>query len=162
GEFVSYQFPNRWEFAIAHLATIRAGAISNPIMPIYGKREIRFMLERTRSRVCLGLTSYKRYQPGKTLMEIKAELGTLEHLLLIDDAVPASSLEQQLGEVAIDDSSLQLLDARMPGPDDNEMILFSSGTTGEPKGVLHSFNSAWRATSNSFDVMGMSEEDVVL
>src|SRR5690606_25938069 len=123
GEFVSYQFPNRWEFAIAHLATIRAGAISNPIMPIYGKREIRFMLERTRSRVCLGLTSYKRYQPGKTLMEIKAELGTLEHLLLIDDAVPASSLEQQLGEVAIDDSSLQLLDGRMPGPDDNEMIL---------------------------------------
>src|SRR5580698_1317669 len=36
-QFVSYQLPNRWEFAIAHLATIRIGAISNPIMPIYGK-----------------------------------------------------------------------------------------------------------------------------
>src|SRR3546814_2245912 len=46
-EFVSCQFPNRWEFAIAHLATIRIGAISSAIMPIYGKREVRFMLERT-------------------------------------------------------------------------------------------------------------------
>src|SRR3546814_1141459 len=49
-EFVSCQFPNRWEFAIAHLATIRIGAISSAIMPIYGKREVRFMLERTGSR----------------------------------------------------------------------------------------------------------------
>src|SRR3546814_18767475 len=52
-EFVSCQFPNRWEFAIAHLATIRIGAISSAIMPIYGKREVSFMLERTGSRVCI-------------------------------------------------------------------------------------------------------------
>lgn len=162
GEFVSYQFPNRWEFAIAHLATIRVGAISNPIMPIYGKREIRFMLERTKSRVCIGLTTYKRAQPGKMLEEIKAELDTLEHLLLIDDERAAGSLESQLGDVMVDSRSRRLLDALKPAPDDIEIILFSSGTTGEPKGVLHSFNSAYRATSNSFEVMGMSGDDVVL
>ena len=85
GDFVSFQFPNRWEFAIAHLATIRVGAISNPIMPIYGKREIRFMLERTKSRVCIGLKTYRRTETGKMLEALRSELDDLEHLLLIDD-----------------------------------------------------------------------------
>lgn len=162
GEFVSYQFPNRWEFAIAHLATVRVGAISNPIMPIYGKREVRFMLERTKSRVCIGLKAYKRIRTGKMLEEVKAELDGLKHLILIDDENESGSLKNQLSGIMVDDRSRRLLDDLRPNPDALEMILFSSGTTGEPKGVLHSFNSAYRATSNSFEVMGISDHDVVL
>src|SRR3546814_21104634 len=76
-DVVSCQFPKRWEFAIAHLATIRIGAISSAIMPIYGKREVRFLLERTGSRVCIALERTPKSEPGKMLAEIKEELGTL-------------------------------------------------------------------------------------
>jgi len=162
GDFVSYQFPNRWEFAIAHLATIRVGAISNPIMPIYGKREIRFMLERTGSKVCLALESYRNTNPGNVMREMLTEVTGLEHLLLIDDRDGARSLRGQLAGIAVDDVARERLDRLRAGPNDLEMIMFSSGTTGEPKGVLHSYNSAYRATSNSFSIMNMTREDVVL
>lgn len=162
GEFVSYQFPNRWEFAVAHLATIRIGAVSNAIMPIYGKREIRYMLERTQSRVCLGLARGAHGEPGKLLSEVASELETLEHLILIDSADPSATLESQLADVVVDEAARARLDRLRPRPDDIEVILFSSGTTGEPKGVLHSFNSTYLATSNSFPFMGMTSADVVL
>jgi cyclohexanecarboxylate-CoA ligase len=162
GEFVSYQLPNRWEFAIAHLAAIRIGAVSNAIMPIYGAREIRYMLERTGGRVCIALTRTPRAEPGKLLEALQGELDTLKHLILIDDGDVAGSLEAQLEAIVVDEAVRRRLDALKPKPDDVEVILFSSGTTGEPKGILHTFNSTYRATSNAFEIMRISRDDVVL
>jgi cyclohexanecarboxylate-CoA ligase len=159
-EFVSYQLPNRWEFAVAHLAALRVGASSNPIMPIYGKREIRTMLERTGSRVCIGLT--RNGQKPTLLTSIQDELDTLEHVLLIDDDDAAGSLERQLADIVVDDALRARLDPLKPGRDDIDSVMFSSGTTGEPKGVLHSHASSYRAISSSFGRMEMSGDDVVL
>ena len=161
-EFVSFQLPNRWEFAIAHLATIRIGAVSNAIMPIYGKREIRFMLERTKSRVCIALARTPRGEPGKVLAELQGEVESLKHLILINDDDATGSLAGHLADIVVDEKVRQRLDVHKPEPDDIEAILFSSGTTGEPKGILHSFNSTYRATSNCFEIMRMSSNDVVL
>jgi cyclohexanecarboxylate-CoA ligase len=159
-EFVSYQLPNRWEFAIVHLATIRIGAISNPIMPIYGKREVRFMLERTQSKVCITVKRAPRADLGKMLNEIKDEIDVLKHLILIDDGT--DSLESQLADITADDEARRRLDRLKPNPDDIEAVMFSSGTTGEPKGVLHSFNSTYLAVANSLKTMEVCDKSVVL
>ena len=45
GDVVAYQLPNCWQFSVLHLACVHIGAISNPLMPIFRQRELRFMLE---------------------------------------------------------------------------------------------------------------------
>src|SRR5690242_15247080 len=42
GDVVSWQLPNWWEAAIVHYAALRAGAIPNPLNPIFRARELRF------------------------------------------------------------------------------------------------------------------------
>src|SRR3546814_16147060 len=90
------------------------------IMPIYGKREVRFMLERTGSRVCIALERTPKSEPGKMLAEIKEELGTLEHLILIDDDAPTGSLESLLAQVVVDDAERARLDRLRPRPSSEE------------------------------------------
>ncbi|SMP76629.1 AMP-binding protein [Noviherbaspirillum suwonense] len=41
---VSYQLPNWWQFVALHLACLRIGAVTNPVMPIFRHRELTFML----------------------------------------------------------------------------------------------------------------------
>src|SRR3546814_16842404 len=89
-------------------------------------------------------------------------LGTLEHLILIDDDAPTGSLESLLAQVVVDDAARARLDRLRPRPDDLEAILFSSGTTGEPKGILRTFTSTYRATSTSFVAMALLYRAVVL
>ena len=41
GDVVSFQLPNWWEFVALYLATVRLGAVANPLMPIFRRRELR-------------------------------------------------------------------------------------------------------------------------
>ena len=51
GDVVSYQLPNWWQFVALHLACLRIGAVTNPVMPIFRHRELIFMLEIGRAHV---------------------------------------------------------------------------------------------------------------
>src|SRR5690348_2222662 len=39
GDVVSFQLPNWWEFTVLHLACLKVGAVSNPLMVIFRERE---------------------------------------------------------------------------------------------------------------------------
>jgi len=43
GDVVSCQLPNWWEFLAIHLAAVRIGAVTNPLMPIFRHREVEYM-----------------------------------------------------------------------------------------------------------------------
>src|SRR5262249_57743701 len=44
GDVVGLQLPNWWQMAALHLACVRVGAITNPLMPIFRARELGYML----------------------------------------------------------------------------------------------------------------------
>jgi cyclohexanecarboxylate-CoA ligase len=51
GDTVAFQLPNRIEFVTIALATLRLGAVCEPLMPIFRERELEFMLRESGARV---------------------------------------------------------------------------------------------------------------
>ena len=137
GDVVSLQLPNWWEFVAVHLACLRVGAITNPLMPIFRHRELSFMIGHAESKVFIAPSRFRGFDHGALARSLSYELPLLEHVFLVDGDGPDSFEEALLAAPA--DPAF----ARGTPLDGNGLVqlLYTSGTTGEPKGVLHTSNT---------------------
>ncbi|KAF0957871.1 AMP-binding protein [Rhodococcus sp. T7] len=147
-DVVTIQVPNGWEGAALALATMRVGAVPNPIPIIYRERELRFMLAHAGTKVLFVPEEFRGYDYATMAQGLKAETPTLEHVFVLNasrETPGCSSFEETfLGSSGqIDAEVSEALDRRRPGSDDIAMLVFTSGTTGTPKAAMHTYNTAW-------------------
>lgn len=157
GEVVSWQLPNWHEAYVLHMAIMRIGAISNPIVPIYRHREVEYILREARSRVLVIPDTFRRFSYPTMIDELRDGLPHLEHVLI---ARPANDLR--------DGSNLAQLWAEDAAPtpversaDDVTLLLFTSGTTARPKGALHTHNTLDYENRSIVDVYDLGADDVI-
>jgi cyclohexanecarboxylate-CoA ligase len=149
GEVVAVQLPSWWELLPMGLACARIGAIFCPMMAIYRRRELDFILRLTGARICVTLAEWDGAKLAETVMELALDLPELEHVFVAGGAGPSGTASFEQDFVAAQ-AQLELLADRVEsGADDPFLMLFTSGTTGESKGVLHSQNTLY-ASSNAY------------
>jgi cyclohexanecarboxylate-CoA ligase len=163
GDVVSYQLPNWWEFVALHLACLRIGAVTNPLMPIFRQRELSFMLGLAEAKVLVVPRLFRGFDYPAMAEEIRGALPALQHVLVIGGA-GEQSFEKRLLEAPQERGldAAAIFAARRPKPDDVIQVLYTSGTTGEPKGVMHTANTLFSNIVPYAERLGLADRDVVL
>ncbi len=139
GSVVSFMLPNWHEAAIVYLAATLAGMVVNPILPSLRDREVLFILEDTGSRMVFIPHQFGRHDYASMLQRVTARLGAPPEVVVLrgdgSAGVGQTPFKSLLGQPP-SGAVLPTLD-----PDAVRMLLYTSGTSGRPKGVLHSHNS---------------------
>lgn len=138
GDRVAILSHTRMEWAVADAGALTAGAITVPIYPNLGGEDIRDLLIRSGSKV-LFLSDAE--QVAK-IAALKEQLSFLEKIVVFEaqanpgsHALPFTSLDEFTSRARVDQT---LIAERLASRAENDTatIIFTSGTTGEPKGVM--------------------------
>ena len=128
GDVVTVQLPNWVETVASSLAVWRLGAVLNPVTPIYRGGELRTIFEMARPAAVLAPETF-----GDT------DYVAMNHRALSQSGIGATVLgvPSPPAGLAVDPEA-EGLETEPASADDVSVLMFTSGTTGRPKGVLHS------------------------
>jgi len=132
GDLVAFQLPNWVEAAVTFYACAMLGVTLVPIVHFYGPKEVGFILRQSGARALINVAAMGQRDYYADLEGIRPSLTDLEQLILVGgtprgDDLPFSALleaEPIDGPVPVD-------------PDMPALIGYTSGTTADPKGVVH-------------------------
>lgn len=134
GDPVAFQLPNWHEAVTTFYAAAFLGAVVVPIVHTYGPREVGYILERTGVRAFVTATTFGSIDFLATLDQLRPQVERLAVVAVVgldeprDGLLPYDHLlrgDPLPAPVAVD-------------PANPALIAYTSGTTSEPKGVIHS------------------------
>ncbi|NMH95938.1 AMP-binding protein [Pseudonocardia acidicola] len=158
GDVVAWQLPNWVEGFAVHHGALRLGAVSNPIIPIYRHREVGFILRQSRARIVVVPGVFRGFDHPVMIAELRGELPDLRDVVVVAGQAGA-------GELRFD----EFVAAAPPDPlpavardaNDVVLLLYTSGTTADPKGALHTHNTLDYENRSIVELFGLTGDDVV-
>lgn len=153
----------RPEWVMTDIANMCAGGITVPIYPSLVPEQIKYIVEDSDAKIVV----YSDSEQGDKVAEIRASLSNVTHYVTFESEAPDGVLtfDQVLEKgKKIFGESPDLFDkaASYARPDTLASILYTSGTTGVPKGVMLTHNNFISNVKGVTDVIEFSDKDTVL
>src|SRR5277367_567933 len=161
GDVVSVQMPNWWEFAVLALASARVGAVVNPLMPIFRERELSYMLDFADTKAFIVPKIFRGFDHEAMVASLRPSLPKLQHVIVVDGEA-ANSFDRTLLSGAELLSPPPIGDSGALPADEMAVLMFTSGTTGSPKGVMHCLNTLMACNIALAGRFGLDESDTML
>ena len=161
GDVVAVQLPNGWEFVVASLACGRIGAVVNPLMPIFRERELNYMLGFAEAKVLVVPRLFRGFDHEAMANSLKSALATLKHVIVVDGQGDNAFDRCLLNGSARVEAAASGAESALR-PDATCVLMFTSGTTGSPKGVMHTTNTLLACDNAIAGRFGLVSDDVLL
>jgi cyclohexanecarboxylate-CoA ligase len=165
GDVVLVALPPVRQFVPVILATERIGAVVANVMPALGARELSRIIQLARPRAAVTVAAYRRHRPAETITSVLAQQGGRCTMIVVGDGGPrpaAAGGGPLTGYGAVVSAGRPAV-RRLPGPpaaDAVANLAFTTGSSGEPKGVLHTHNTAMLAVRSTAERQELGADDV--
>jgi long-chain acyl-CoA synthetase len=156
GDKVSLLSETRWEWALADFAILTAAGVTVTVYPTLSARTVQFIVDNSDSRIIIVEDEIQL----EKVLSVRTELPALEHILVIEGPAdkpkePVLTLKEvmEMGH-RFDTSHPTRYESawRSVEPADLSSIVYTSGTTGLPKGAMLSH---WNWRFNVYAVVGL-------
>ena len=159
GDVLAFQMPNWHEAAFIDVAACLLGVVVCPIVTIYRDTEVELILSDSRAKGIFVAENFRGFDFAAMLARLRPALPNLAHVWTVRGSNPEAA-DGDLRMLMADAPALPALPA--VSPDAVKLVLYTSGTTGRPKAVLHSHNSLIRATLMCARRWGIAPGDTTL
>ena len=156
GDVVTMEVPNWWESCVVYQALSRLGCVVNPVVPIYRDREMGFIIDQARPRAVVIPHRFRGFDYVEMLERLVAQASTKPIVIVLRPEGPLPD-----GFVAYDEVMSTGAVPVTGSADDICLLLYTSGTTADPKGVLHSHNTLVYEAQSIIDLCELDENDTV-
>jgi cyclohexanecarboxylate-CoA ligase/acyl-CoA synthetase len=158
-DFICIQLPNQVEYVEVFLAAVRAGLRVLSVMSIYREKDLLHMLSQVGARALVVPAQHRGHDFVSMAAALVPQVDTLDHVIIVGEPAAGMLRYEDLRTAPL--PSRGALRALRPDPDALSKVTYTSGTTGLPKGVVHTHNTDLVPPKFIVDALGLDQDSAI-